>query len=111
MRNNKDVDSLGHTTWRCQYHVVFAPKYRRMIWLLETEKAVASQKLKVTAFLSLNKIPLKRKKCPVENTEHLAIGLILLYSNWGKVSQTNQMKMLDKGDEKVTFPKSKQRSF
>ena len=31
MRNNKDVDSLSHTTWRCQYHVVFAPKYRRMI--------------------------------------------------------------------------------
>ena len=31
MRNNKDVDSLSHTTWRCQYHVVFAPKYRRMV--------------------------------------------------------------------------------
>ena len=30
MKNNKDVDSLSHTTWRCQYHVVFAPKYRRM---------------------------------------------------------------------------------
>ena len=26
----KDIDSLDHTTWRCQYHVVFAPKYRRM---------------------------------------------------------------------------------
>ena len=31
MKNNKDVDSLSHTTWRCQYHVVFAPKYRRMV--------------------------------------------------------------------------------
>ena len=31
MKDNKDVDSLSHTTWRCQYHVVFAPKYRRMI--------------------------------------------------------------------------------
>ena len=30
MKDNKDVDSLSHTTWRCQYHVVFAPKYRRM---------------------------------------------------------------------------------
>ena len=28
MKDNKDVDSLSHTTWRCQYHVVFAPKYR-----------------------------------------------------------------------------------
>lgn len=25
-----DVSSLEHTNWRCQYHVVFAPKYRRM---------------------------------------------------------------------------------
>ena len=27
----KDINSLYHTTWRCQYHVVFAPKYRRMV--------------------------------------------------------------------------------
>ena len=26
----KEIESLQHTTWRCQYHVVFAPKYRRM---------------------------------------------------------------------------------
>ena len=26
----KDIESLQHTTWRCQYHIVFAPKYRRM---------------------------------------------------------------------------------
>ena len=25
-----DVSSLEHTSWRCQYHVVFAPRYRRM---------------------------------------------------------------------------------
>lgn len=27
----KDIASLQHTRWRCQYHVVFAPKYRRMV--------------------------------------------------------------------------------
>ena len=27
---NKDVNSLEHTSWRCQYHIVFAQKYRRM---------------------------------------------------------------------------------
>lgn len=27
----KDVDSLSHTKWRCQYHIVFALKYRRQI--------------------------------------------------------------------------------
>ena len=25
----KDIQSLSHSKWRCQYHVVFAPKYRR----------------------------------------------------------------------------------
>ena len=29
MKEN-DINSLEHTRWRCQYHVVFAPKYRRM---------------------------------------------------------------------------------
>lgn len=27
----KDIANLQHTMWMCQYHVVFAPKYRRMI--------------------------------------------------------------------------------
>ena len=26
----KDISSLVNTRWRCQYHIVFAPKYRRM---------------------------------------------------------------------------------
>ncbi|KAF1296739.1 transposase [Enterococcus sp. JM4C] len=27
----KDKDSLSHTVWKCKYHIVFAPKYRRQI--------------------------------------------------------------------------------
>ena len=26
-----DISSLAHSKWRCQYHIVFAPKYRRQI--------------------------------------------------------------------------------
>lgn len=26
-----DIESLAHTKLRCQYHIVFAPKYRRQI--------------------------------------------------------------------------------
>ena len=26
---NKDIQSLSHSKWRCQYHIVFSPKYRR----------------------------------------------------------------------------------
>ena len=29
--NMEIKDSLSHTTWRCKYHIVFAPKYRRQI--------------------------------------------------------------------------------
>ena len=25
-----DIKSLAHSKWRCKYHIVFAPKYRRM---------------------------------------------------------------------------------
>ena len=27
----KDMNSLSHTTWRCQYHVVLTPKFRRRV--------------------------------------------------------------------------------
>ena len=30
MKRDKDISSLEHTSWRCQYHIVFAPKYRKM---------------------------------------------------------------------------------
>lgn len=26
-----DINSLAHSRWNCKYHVVFAPKYRRMV--------------------------------------------------------------------------------
>ena len=28
---DKDINSLAHTTYRCQYHIVFAPKFRRQV--------------------------------------------------------------------------------
>ena len=27
----KDIHSLSHSRWRCKYHIVFAPKYRRQV--------------------------------------------------------------------------------
>ena len=29
--NDNDISSLSHSKWRCHYHVVFAPKYRRQV--------------------------------------------------------------------------------
>ena len=34
---DKDINSLDHTTWRCQYHIVFAPKFRRMVIFKEMQ--------------------------------------------------------------------------
>ena len=36
MKNN-DVNSLAHTKWNCKYHIVFAPKYRRQVFLRREE--------------------------------------------------------------------------
>jgi putative transposase len=36
----KDKNSLEHTKWRCQYHVVFSPKYRRMAIYGEIKKDI-----------------------------------------------------------------------
>ena len=33
----KDINSLDHTTWRCQYHIVFAPKFRRIVIFKEIQ--------------------------------------------------------------------------
>ena len=30
MKYYDDNNSLSHSKWNCKYHIVFAPKYRRM---------------------------------------------------------------------------------
>ena len=30
-KNEEEMSSLSHTKWNCQYHIVFAPKYRRKV--------------------------------------------------------------------------------
>ncbi len=34
---DKDINSLDYTTWRCQYYIVFAPKFRRMVIFKEIQ--------------------------------------------------------------------------
>ena len=35
-----DVQSLAHTKWNCKYHIVFAPKYRRMVFYGEKRREI-----------------------------------------------------------------------
>ncbi len=35
-----DIHSLSHTKWNCKYHIVFALKYRRMVFYKEKRTAI-----------------------------------------------------------------------
>ena len=35
-----DVNSLSHSKWRCKYHIVFAPKYRRQVIYRELKQDI-----------------------------------------------------------------------
>lgn len=39
---DKDVSSLEHTRWRCQYHSVFAPKYYRIAIYREIKQYIGA---------------------------------------------------------------------
>ena len=41
MKGNNDIKTLVHSTYRCQYHIVFAPKYRRQIIYGKIKKDVS----------------------------------------------------------------------
>ena len=35
-----DINSLAHSKWNCKYHIVFAPKYRRMVFYGQKKKDI-----------------------------------------------------------------------
>ena len=35
-----DINSLSHSKWKCKYHIVFAPKYRRMVFYGQKKAAI-----------------------------------------------------------------------
>ena len=37
---SNDTYSLSHATWKCQYHIVFAPKYRRKVIYGKLQKEI-----------------------------------------------------------------------
>ena len=40
-----DNKSLSHTRWKCQYHIVFIPKYRKKILYGRLKKDVREMKI------------------------------------------------------------------
>ena len=37
-----DINSLSHSRWRCKYHIVFAPKYRRQVIYREIKRDIGT---------------------------------------------------------------------
>ena len=37
-----DINSLSHSRWRCKYHIVFAPKYRRQMIYKEIKRDIGT---------------------------------------------------------------------
>ena len=37
-----DTNSLAHTTWNCKYHIVFAPKCRRLVFFGQKRKEIGA---------------------------------------------------------------------
>ena len=35
-----EINSLSYSSWNCIYHIVFAPKYRRMVFYKEKREAM-----------------------------------------------------------------------
>ena len=35
-----DINSLSHSKWNCKYHIVFAPKYRRLVFYKEKKRSI-----------------------------------------------------------------------
>ena len=39
-KQDNTVISLAHTKWNCNYHIVFAPKYRRKVFYAEKREKI-----------------------------------------------------------------------
>ncbi len=57
-----DVHSLSHTSWNCEYHIVFAPKYRRKVFYGQKRKEIGEILRKLCEWKKVNII--EAEVCP-----------------------------------------------
>ena len=72
----KDIGQLQHTTWRCQYHVVFAPKFRRLVIYGQIKKDIGQILRKLCEQKGVEKI--EAEACP--DHIHMLISIPPKYS-------------------------------
>ena len=62
MSRNDDMLSLAHTMWNCKYHIVFAPKYRRLVFFKNKRLEVGQLLRKLCEFKGVS--ILEAEVCP-----------------------------------------------
>ena len=72
----KDINSLDHTSWRCQYHIVFAPKYRRQAIYREIKVDIGKILIKLCDQKGVEII--EAELCPAH--EHMLVSIPPKYS-------------------------------
>lgn len=77
----KDINSLEHTKWRCQYHIVFAPKYRRQTIYNEIKTDIGKILRKLCEQKGVNII--EAEACPDHIYAHRDITEVQCCSNNG----------------------------
>ena len=78
-----DINSLSHSKWRCKYHIVFAPKYRRQIIYRELRADIGKILRSLCEQKKVNII--EAECCPdhihmlVEIPPHLSVSALMGY--------------------------------
>ena len=57
-----DINRLSHISWNCKYHIVFAPKYRRMVFYKNKKEEVEKILRKLCEWKGVNII--EAQVCP-----------------------------------------------
>ena len=57
-----DINRLSHTSWNCKYHIVFAPKYRGMVFYKNKKEEVGKILRKLCEWKGVNII--EAQVCP-----------------------------------------------
>ena len=71
-----DINSLAHSKWNCKYHIVFAPKYRRMVFYGQKKHEVGKILRKLCEWKGVE--VLNAEACP--NHIHMLLSIPPKYS-------------------------------
>ena len=92
-----DENSLAHTRWRCKYHIVFAPKFRRK----EIYGKIKADIGKILRVMQTKRCRDNRSKCMSGSCTHVSINTaknkyFKIYGNTQREEQFNDIRQVRK---------------